>query len=91
MKYVPQVGDIVQSLAGHDCGRLYAVVAVVGDGYVLIADGESRKLETPKLKNARHLKQAAQVQALTSAIEEGSADDKVIADSIACVKGGFNV
>lgn len=46
---------IVMASAGRDKGR-YFVVLGMENGLVLIADGRTRKLETPKRKNIRHLR-----------------------------------
>ena len=51
-----ETGDIVISRAGHDTGKSFVVIAVVSDGFVLIADGKSRPIENPKLKRKRHLR-----------------------------------
>lgn len=45
--------DIVRSDAGRDKGKLFAVLAVEGE-YLLLADGKSRKVESPKRKR-RHV------------------------------------
>ena len=50
------VGDLVSSKAGRDEGRFYVVVAEDGQGYVFVADGEFKKLASPKRKNLKHLK-----------------------------------
>ena len=46
--------NIVRSGAGRDKGKLFVVLAVEGD-YLLLADGKSRKLESPKRKKQRHV------------------------------------
>ena len=53
-----ETGDIVISRAGHDAGKPFIVVAEVGAEFVLIADGELRRVENPKLKRKRHLRVA---------------------------------
>lgn len=50
-----QKGMIVMASAGRDKGRYFAVLGEE-NGSVLIADGKTRKLESPKRKNIRHLK-----------------------------------
>lgn len=50
-----EVGRVVISFAGHDCGRPM-VVTEAGDGYVLVADGKERKLAAPKRKNNKHVR-----------------------------------
>ena len=46
--------NIVRSAAGRDKGKLFAVLAVEGK-YLLLADGKSRKVESPKRKKRRHV------------------------------------
>ena len=53
-----EIGDIVISLAGHDTGKPFVVVAEAGENFVLIADGMARGMENPKLKRKRHLRVA---------------------------------
>lgn len=50
-----EAGTIVKSIAGHDKQRFYVVVEANGDK-VKIADGKVRKLESPKIKNLKHLR-----------------------------------
>jgi large subunit ribosomal protein L14e len=49
------LGQIVNSRAGRDSGRYFIVVGIVDDNYVLIADGDLRKISNPKKKKVRHL------------------------------------
>lgn len=46
--------NIVKSDAGRDKGKLFVVLAVEGE-YLLLADGKSRKVESPKRKKRRHV------------------------------------
>ena len=46
--------NIVRSDAGRDKGKLFVVLAVEGE-YLLLADGKSRKVESPKRKKRRHV------------------------------------
>ncbi len=46
--------NIVRSAAGRDRGKLFAVLAVEGE-YLLLADGKTRKVESPKRKKRRHV------------------------------------
>lgn len=48
-------GSIVISKAGRDKGRKLVVVEIVDDEYVLVADGDLRKLGSPKRKKRMHL------------------------------------
>ena len=51
----PACGGIVAAIAGRDAGRSFVILKVVDDQYVLIADGELRKVQNPKRKKLRHL------------------------------------
>ena len=46
--------NIVRSDAGRDKGKLFVVLAAEGE-YLLLADGKSRKVESPKRKKRRHV------------------------------------
>jgi ribosomal protein L14E/L6E/L27E len=46
--------SIVRSDAGRDKGKLFIVMAVQGE-YLLLADGKSRKVESPKRKKRKHV------------------------------------
>ena len=46
--------NIVRSDAGRDKGKIFAVLAVEGE-FLLLADGKSRRVESPKHKKRRHV------------------------------------
>ena len=46
--------NIVRSDAGRDKGKLFYVLDTQGE-YLLLADGKSRKVESPKRKKRRHV------------------------------------
>ena len=46
--------NIVRSAAGRDKGKLFVVLAVEGE-YLLLADGKSRRVESPKRKKCKHV------------------------------------
>ena len=46
--------NIVRSEAGRDKGKLFFVLNVDGE-YLLLADGKTRKVESPKRKKRRHV------------------------------------
>lgn len=48
-------GAVVISSAGHDSGRPMLVVGADG-GFVFVADGKERKLNSPKKKNIKHVR-----------------------------------
>ncbi len=45
--------DIVRSAAGRDAGKLFFVLEAEED-FLLLADGKTRKLESPKRKKRKH-------------------------------------
>lgn len=51
-----ELGTICYSKSGRDKGRYYAIVGILDDEYVLIADGMLRKLSKPKKKKLKHLR-----------------------------------
>ena len=60
--------NIVRSDAGRDKGKLFVVLAVEGE-YLLLADGKSRKVESPKRKKRS--------QGLFVAADENRLSDKM--------------
>ncbi len=50
------LGRVALSKAGRDKGRAFIILASVDGAYVLIADGDLRKLEKPKRKKLMHLR-----------------------------------
>ena len=46
--------NLVRSGAGRDKGKLFAVLAEEGE-YLLLADGKSRRVESPKRKKRKHV------------------------------------
>ncbi len=51
-----EIGSVVYSKAGRDNGNCYMVIAVEGNNYYMVVDGEARTLLKPKRKNIRHLR-----------------------------------
>ena len=73
MKKAPILeGSKVISKAGRDEGRLFLVVKSLDEEYVLISDGDTRKMEKPKKKKRRHLKQVTEPnQAIVDRLTDG--------------------
>ncbi len=69
------VGQYVRSKAGRDRDRVFIVTQVVDEKYVLIADGDLRRIEKPKKKKIRHLAVLAQVSETLK--EKLSGDGKI--------------
>jgi ribosomal protein L14E/L6E/L27E len=51
----PELGTVVFSRAGRDQGRYFVVVGKVDENYVLLSDGQLRKLQNPKRKKIKHI------------------------------------
>ena len=60
-KYPVEVGSFVISKAGRDEGRLFVVIQEVDADFVMIANGELRKLDRLKKKRRKHLKSTGRV------------------------------
>ncbi len=52
---IPVIGGICKSTQGRDEGRYYIITSVFADGAVYVADGNFKKLSSPKKKNLRHI------------------------------------
>ena len=50
-----QPGRIVSALVGRDQGRFF-VITEVCQGFVYLADGQTRKLAKAKKKNSKHIR-----------------------------------
>ncbi|UJF33706.1 KOW domain-containing RNA-binding protein [Paenibacillus hexagrammi] len=65
-KSVPQIGQIAKVLRGRDPGEYAVIIGIVDTRFVLLADGDKRKFDSPKKKNLNHL----QIQnAISSEVE----------------------
>jgi large subunit ribosomal protein L14e len=53
---LPELGCIVEVTSGRDKGSLCVVVGYEGDRFVLMADGDKRKADSPKRKNVSHVR-----------------------------------
>lgn len=51
-----EAGRVVQSTQGRDAGRYFVILKVLDDRYVLMADGQSRRIDHPKKKKIMHLR-----------------------------------
>jgi ribosomal protein L14E/L6E/L27E len=50
-----KIGQIVKSKKGRDKNRVFVISRILDERYVLICDGDLRKLNTPKKKKVKHL------------------------------------
>ena len=73
----PQAGQLVISRMGHDSGKYYIIAAVLGGGFVLLTNGESRSVDKPKMKRIKHLKFAGESDKAAKAIQDCKLTDEV--------------
>jgi ribosomal protein L14E/L6E/L27E len=50
-----ELGQVVRSKAGRDKGNVFAIWDIVDDEYVMIVDGDYRRMDNPKKKKIKHL------------------------------------
>ncbi|MBM7615280.1 KOW domain-containing RNA-binding protein [Alkaliphilus hydrothermalis] len=50
-----KIGQVVRATKGRDQNRIFIIVGKVDEEYVLIADGDLRRIEKPKKKKIKHL------------------------------------
>lgn len=83
------IGRIVVSRAGHDKGNAHVVVGLVDEAYVLLADGDLRKIAKPKKKKRMHVFATPCVsEALQKSILKG---DKPLDSDIRKALDGYRV
>lgn len=70
-----QSGMIIRATAGRDAGRFLLVTACDGRD-VFLADGETRKLSSPKRKNVKH------VQATNQTLSPEGLTDKMLREAL---------
>ena len=65
-------GRVVYSRMGRDRGRYFVVIERVDEDYVLIADGDLRRLSNPKKKKLKHLQsKPCRLDAIAEKLEAG--------------------
>jgi len=74
------VGQFVKSKAGRDHDRLFLILDIIDENFVLLVDGNLRKIDSPKLKKVRHLVKINQIStAFSEALEAGiKPDDSLV-------------
>ena len=50
-----KLGTYVCATCGRDANKCFLVVGMLDEAFVLIADGKSRKIQSPKKKKIKHL------------------------------------
>ena len=57
MNKIPvEIGRVVVSKCGRDQGRIFLVTGEIDEEFVLISDGDTRKIAKQKKKRRKHLK-----------------------------------
>ncbi|MEC0303512.1 KOW domain-containing RNA-binding protein [Terribacillus saccharophilus] len=51
----PRIGQVVRIAHGREAGQLAIVIRKIDSRFVLLADGEKRKFDSPKRKALRHV------------------------------------
>lgn len=64
-------GRVALSIQGRDRGRYFIVLENLGNGYVTLADGDTRRLAKPKKKKTMHLRAKPLLLDLSSLRPEG--------------------
>lgn len=54
--------EVVESTAGRDEGTIYLIKEILDDQYVLLIDGKTKKIDSPKKKKVKHVKQIGAVE-----------------------------
>ncbi len=50
-----KVGQVVKAKAGRDKDKIFTIIEIIDQDYVMIVDGKCRTIENPKKKKIRHL------------------------------------
>jgi large subunit ribosomal protein L14e len=72
------LGQIVHSKAGRDKGKYFIVVSIVDENFIMMADGNLRKIDNPKMKKVKHL---VLHNMIASEIQAALAEGKPILDA----------
>lgn len=51
----PSIGQFVLIKQGRDAGQYAVIIKILDERFVLLADGDKRKYDSPKKKNVNHL------------------------------------
>ena len=81
-----RVGSVAVSMAGHDAGLVVVIIAGVDEKFVLIADGKTRKILSPKKKKMQHLSILTRLSEEDAAkLREGRCNDSFLRRAIAAI------
>ncbi len=68
-----KIGQYVRSKAGRDKNHVFIVIGIIDHEYVLLTDGDLRRIEKPKKKKIKHL---FEINQLSDVVSEKVNDDK---------------
>ena len=81
-----RVGSVCVSMAGHDEGTCFIVIAGVDRDHVYVADGKARKLIAPKKKKMRHLSIITRLpEQIAEVLKKGDYNDSFLRKTISMV------
>ena len=81
-----RVGSVCVSMAGHDEGACFIVIAGIDRDHVYVADGKARKLIAPKKKKMRHLSMITKLSGQTEEIlRRGAYNDSFLRKEVSAV------
>lgn len=60
------LGQVVYSRVGRDAGRKFIIFDIIDETYVLLVDGDLRRIDKPKKKKLKHLEATEEVVAALS-------------------------
>jgi ribosomal protein L14E/L6E/L27E len=73
------IGQFVISKAGRDKGKIFIVLNVVDDKYLLVANGSLRKVSTPKRKKVLHV---SLINKMSDEVKRVISDGKSVTDQM---------
>lgn len=50
-----KIGQMVKSKTGRDKNRMFLVLDIIDENFVLLVDGDLRKVNSPKMKKVKHI------------------------------------
>lgn len=89
----PAEGQIVFCKAGREKGKFMIVTAVIDEEYVMLADGKTRKVLSPKKKKIKHIQKTNSVPSeIAMSIKDMTITDRDVRNALSefCNKGVKN-
>ena len=87
----PKRASIVESIAGRDAGKLFIVIDIMDDNHLLLADGKNRRIESPKKKKIKHLKECCPpLASIEERISDGTLSNSALRKALKEYSAGKN-